>query len=115
MKKIIFIFIILFSVKGFAILPPLYHSLNEIKAITSDERLSNELGSAELILEIKKNESGYLITTNKSTLQVDVIYIPQKMIGPGKFELKFYDKKPKVLLDEETNELLDGDNKYIED
>ena len=94
MKKYIFILIFLFSIKGFAILPPLYHSLNEIQAIISDERLAQELGSAVLIMSIKKIEDGYLITTNKSCLKVEVIYVPQELIGPAKFELEFHEKKP---------------------
>lgn len=98
MKKFIFLFIFLFALKTTcAALPPLYQSLREIDAIISDERLSKELGSAEAILGIKKIKDGYLITTINYHVKVDVIYIPQKMIGPAKFELKFHEKAPKMV------------------
>lgn len=93
MKKFIFLFISIFTVSStYAMLPPLYHTLNEIKGILSDERLAQELGSAEGITKIEKNDEGYLITTYRYQLQVDVHYIPQKLIGNPKFELKFYEK-----------------------
>jgi len=96
MKKYIFILIFLFGIKLHAALPPLYQSLKEIDAIISDARLKEELGSAEPVLEIKRVADGYLIFTNRYTLRVEVIYIPQEMIGPAKFELKFNEKEPKT-------------------
>jgi len=100
MKKNILLLLFLFiSIKIHAVLPPLYHSLNEIQGIISDERLAKELGSAQGIIEIKKVEKGYLITSYKYQLKVDVIYIPQEIIGSSKFELKFHKKKPRKFLE----------------
>jgi len=91
MKKLIFIFLLIFNIKIFAVLPPFYQSKEEIEAIISDPRLAEKLDSSELILEIKKIDEGYLITTNKSKLKVEIIYLPQKTFGPSLFELKFHE------------------------
>lgn len=96
MKKFIFLLFFLFILQtAHAALPPLYQSLREIKAIISYERLINELGSAEAVIGIKKVENGYLVKTFRYELKVDVIYIPQEMVGPAKFELKFNQKQLK--------------------
>ena len=93
MKKIIFIIAFLFLSKGFAILSPYYQSIKEIDTILSDKKLYDEFGSSEAITDIKKVKEGYVISSQKYTLLVEVIYIPQKIIGPAKFELKFNEKK----------------------
>jgi hypothetical protein len=97
MKKIILILIAVFAVStSFAMLPPFYHTLNEIQTILADERLSEALGSAEGITKIEKVDGGYLITSYRYQLKVDVNYLPQQLIGRGKFELKFNEKVPLV-------------------
>lgn len=97
MKKIILILISFFAISStYAMLPPFYHTLNEIKAILDDERLAQELGSAEGITKIEKVDGGYLLTTYRYQLRVDVNYLPQQLIGRGKFELKFNEKTPLV-------------------
>jgi hypothetical protein len=98
MKRLFFLLIFLFAFKtSYAALPPLYQSLKEINAILSDKRLSDELGSSQAITGIKRIKNGYLITTFKYQLKVDVIYVPQKIMGPAKFELKFHEKKSKSI------------------
>lgn len=94
MKKIILVLLTLFSLSSiYGMLPPLYHTLNEIQAIISDPRLAQEIGSAEAIIKIERIEDSYLITTAYNTqLKVDVIYIPQRLIGASHFELKFHEK-----------------------
>lgn len=72
-----------------AALPPFYESLVEISAILKDQRLAEKLSSGEPIVEIKKNEKGYLITTNQHELQVNIVYQKQDMPGPAKFNLEF--------------------------
>jgi hypothetical protein len=114
MKKFIFIFVLLFSIKAYSVLPPFYHSLNEIKAIVSDERLAKIIGSAELILDLKRVQGGYLLTTNMSTLKIDVVYIPQELVGATKFELKFHEKMPRLFTEPDVNEEIE-ENTYIED
>lgn len=95
MKKLIFIVFSMFLMSTmYAVLPPFYHTVKEIETILSDERLAKELGSAEGITKIEKTENGYVITTYKYRLEVDVVYIPQHLIGPSKFELKFHEKIP---------------------
>lgn len=77
-----------------AILPPLYQTSNEIKAILESKELGQKLGSGDVIQTIQKNESGYEIITNKHRLQVDVSYVSNK--GPGPAEYKFIFKTPQT-------------------
>lgn len=72
-----------------AALPPFYESLVELSAILKDQRLAEKLSSGEPILDIKKNEKGYLITTNQNQVQVNIVYQKQDMPGPAKFNLEF--------------------------
>lgn len=73
-----------------AALPPLYQGLAELKAILNDPQLSKELQSGEVIESLEKTETGYEIHTNKSQLQVEVHYKPQKQPGPVQFDLEFH-------------------------
>ena len=76
---------------AFAMLPPLYHGLAELKAIVNHQAIGEKLPSGEMIEEIAKQQDGYLIYTRGYVLSVSVIYIPQEILGPGKFELQFGD------------------------
>lgn len=96
MKKFILPFLLNFCFvqTAFALLPPLYQSIDEMKAILISEELSKHLDSADLILSIQRNSNGYEITSNLHTLQVDIIYLPAEKPGPAKFDLKFHDALP---------------------
>lgn len=72
-----------------AALPPYYHTKREIEAILDHPQTYESLGSAEPILEIKKIDEGYQITTLRKILKVELIYLPSELIGSNKFELKF--------------------------
>jgi hypothetical protein len=87
MKK--WIFCLLFASIGFAALPPLYQTSNEIKEILNDERLYEKLGSASAIQGIIKAANGWVVITNKYYLNVFVEYLPTKRMGPANFELHF--------------------------
>lgn len=96
MKKMLFsLMFLLFSFQAFAVLPPFYHVTNEIKAILDDPMLHEKLGSAQMIQEIKRVDSGYLITTQDYSLQVSVEYVPTELIGTGKFVLHFAEPSSK--------------------
>jgi hypothetical protein len=99
MKKIIFVLICFFSFsQAFAILPPFYHTVREIKAILDDPILHEKLGSGEMILSVEKEEAGWSVITHKYILHVDVKYIPTPGIcGPGQFELEFQEPVEKAL------------------
>lgn len=96
MKKVIFFSILAmsFSVPAFALLPPLYESINEYKALLNDSNLTHKLVSGELISSITRTEDGFEIITNKHRLNVKVIFDPQKMPGPAKFHLEFANPTP---------------------
>lgn len=68
-----------------AALPPLWQSRDEIKSLLEVPDLGKYLDSSEIILEIKKSEFGYLIITNKHTLEARIRYQPQNMPGPSHF------------------------------
>jgi hypothetical protein len=84
--------LILASSHVLAALPPMAQSAREIRAILDDPHMHEQLGSAERIHEIVRNESGYLVKTDHYTLQVDVIYGgTERRIGPIQFRLEFHD------------------------
>lgn len=72
-----------------ALLPPLYQSTAEIKAILSDEKLSEVLQSGDLIMDIKRTESGYLIITNHREVEAQIVYKKSHSIGPAKFDVVY--------------------------
>lgn len=72
-----------------ALLPPLYQSTAEIKAILSDEKLSEVLQSGDLILEIKRTENGFRIVTNHREVEAQVVYKKTQTIGPAKFDVVY--------------------------
>lgn len=74
------------------LLPPLYQTANEIKAILSDEQLGGKLESGEVIEKIEKNDHGYEIWTNKSHLQVSIVYEHLQHPGPAQYKLYFNDR-----------------------
>lgn len=74
-----------------AILPPVYESVKEYKALLDDRQLTEKLGSGESILAIKRIDQGFFILTTRYTMSVDVIYDPTERIGPAAFHLVFHE------------------------
>jgi hypothetical protein len=91
MKKILLYIIFFTSIHTHcqAILPPLWQGAAEIKAIMEDKRFGEHLHSGEIIEEIKRVDSGWLIRTNQNQLQVIVTYLPAATPGPTEFSLHF--------------------------
>lgn len=97
--KINFFLITLFLLTApnrfFAQLPPFYASQRELLAILEDPRLSEALGSGQLIQQICRFDGSYVVQGTKSWVGVKVHYLTpdKKIIGPGTFELEFFDPK----------------------
>lgn len=87
LRNLLLSFAISFPV--YAVLPPLYQTAKEIDALVTSEELGRFLTSADVIMRIDKIDTGYLITTNKHRLYVDVIALPQQQPGPVRFTLHF--------------------------
>ena len=83
-----------FSASLSAALPPLYATLSEYKSLLRNPELAEKIGSGEPIQEIKRTDSGFLVTTNKHNLNVDIVYEPQDYPGPAKFHFIFHDVEP---------------------
>lgn len=75
-----------------ALLPPLYQNIAELKAILSDDKISECLQSGDVIEEIRKTNEGYLIVTNHREVLAEVVYQPAENIGPAKFKIIFKGK-----------------------
>lgn len=84
----------LITLSANAALPPLYESLNEYKSLLNSQELASKLGSAEGIKDVKRTEKGFLVTANKYTMKVDLIYDAQEHPGPAKFHFVFHDLEP---------------------
>jgi hypothetical protein len=88
MKKLLFLALVL-SGSAYAALPPLAQGIREIDAIVTDPELYQLLGSSEAIQQVIKTEGGYAVLTRNYYLRVNVKYIPNQLIGPASFELRF--------------------------
>ncbi len=80
---------------GEAALPPLYQSLAELQAVLQSPELSKRLTSADYIESIERSQDGFLIVTNKNTLQAHIITEPATRPGPAKFNVTFDNPKPR--------------------
>lgn len=89
MKKLILLLAFFSVIHVEALLPPLYQSAAEIKSIMEDKQLGQKLTSGDLITKIERNDQGYLISTNKHTLQVYVQYGPAEQPGPAQYMIRF--------------------------
>lgn len=89
MKKISIFIALALTAPSYALLPPLYESLAEFKALINDERLPGALDSGELIVDIKKDGDDFVVTTNKRAIRVQVVREETHLIGPGKFHFDF--------------------------
>lgn len=74
-----------------AVLPPLYSTIDEIKAILNSAELSQHLTSADAIMAIEKNENGWTIHGFHHSVNVEVIYLKQDMPGPAKYKLVWHE------------------------
>lgn len=72
-----------------ALLPPLYESLNEYRALLNDQKLSQLFTSGEPIVSVVKNETGFVVTTTRHHVVVEVVYEKQNMPGPAKFHFVY--------------------------
>lgn len=78
-----------------SILPPLYHTLAEFKAVVESPELTSSLQSGEVIISITREESTRLIVlTNKNKLVIEVVFEQTDRIGPAKFHLVFHKPEP---------------------
>jgi hypothetical protein len=96
MKRLLFfIFASSIFLQAQALLPPLYQTSSEIKAIMDNPQLAQKLQAGEVIEKIEKNDQGYEITTNKSRVQVNVVYEPTGQVaGPAHYKLSFGNPAP---------------------
>lgn len=72
-----------------AALPPFFSSKREIEAILAAKELNDIVSSDDILQEIRKIPSGYLIITNQKIVPVFVHYMPTHKLGPQKFQLEF--------------------------
>ena len=75
---------IVFSAAAFhaeALLPPFFESLKEYSCLLNSPELSARLGSADMLRDIERTDTGFLITSLHHTLKVDVVYDTEKGQG----------------------------------
>ncbi|MFA6915233.1 MAG: hypothetical protein WC222_02465 [Parachlamydiales bacterium] len=90
MYKILFSLLI-FSFSALqGVLPPLYSTANEIKAILNSPELSEHLTSADAILAIEKTDNGWFIKGFHHSVTVEVVYLKQDHPGPAKYNLVWH-------------------------
>lgn len=72
-----------------AVLPPLYQTSKELRMVLEGDLLGKALPDGEPILEIRKNDKGYEITTLHYHVQANIVYKPTGRPGPVQFEVQF--------------------------
>lgn len=89
---------VLMAQMSYAVLPPLAQQLAELRAIFASTEM-DRLGMAEMIENIEKTETGYLIKSTNKKMEVDIIHLPSG-IGPVKFDLNFKEPTPRFKVPE---------------
>lgn len=74
---------------SYAVLPPLYETIKEYKALLDDPRLADSFTSGESIIAINRNYNTFDVITNQRKLTVKVEYDEVKRPGPAEFHLEF--------------------------
>lgn len=96
MKKFLFVTVAFLATSQacFALLSPLSQSIVEYRDLINNPELGKFLNQGETILDIKKVDRGYIITTNRSELFVDLVFNPSSGPGPQNFRLHFNKPRP---------------------
>ncbi len=71
------------------LLPPLYQTSDEIVAVLKDKEFGNVLPDGEPIVDVKKIDNGYLITTLRHQVKAFIEYAPALRPGPAQFKVQF--------------------------
>lgn len=71
-----------------AALPPFYQSRTELSRLIQDSRVAEAFGSGKAIVSIKRDDTGYLLRSERCSLHVSIRYLPlpRGMTGPARFE-----------------------------
>ncbi len=72
-----------------AVLPPYYQSLKEYQALLDDPQLKELFNSAEMLVDIKREEKRFIIETSQNILIVTVEYEKPTQPGPAIFKFTF--------------------------
>ncbi len=75
----------------FAALPPMEQSSREIQTMLSDPRLQQSLESSSPIQSIERQDQGYLISTIRERVWVEIVYKRSHHPGPIPFDLVFHE------------------------
>ena len=91
MKKFLITLLLFTAIQGqtFAILPPLWQGVQELKVILADKQLGDYLDAGDAISAVKKTEDGWIIVTNKKRVAVHITYEPASKPGPVQFRISF--------------------------
>lgn len=98
MKKLfILTFTLLTIIQGQvqALLPPLYHTQAEFKAVIEDKQLLEKLQSGEAIISITRLDNSFKVLTTQHRIVIDVVYDKTDRIGPAQFHLVVHDPQPR--------------------
>ena len=93
MKKFLIAVLLLAASNAQALLPPLFETLKEYRALLNSDEIEKILPSGQAIQKIDRTNEGFEIVTPKFTLEVKVVY-EKSGIGPAHFHLEFQDLKP---------------------
>ncbi len=76
-----------------AALSPYYQSVREYETLLQDPKLAEALGQGEEISTIQRDSSGFVVSSSKKTVRVNVVYDPQDHPGPRKFHFEGFHEK----------------------
>lgn len=91
MKRVVLFALLFFSVGELcAALPPFIQSRREIEAILSNQEIYQYIPNSDVIHQIVKTPTGYMIITNNRILPVSIRYVSRKSLGPARFAIRFH-------------------------
>jgi hypothetical protein len=78
-----------------ALLPPLYQSMEEFKALSVDRRLTDKFEAGESVTAITRFGDKFTVLTSSHKIIVDIVYEKAAGPGPAKFNFVFHDPQPR--------------------
>ena len=95
MKKFALAVLLFLSTQtAYGVLPPLWHSVAEIKKLIESPELGQYIPQDEAIKKIERIDKAYMVYTNASQMKVDIQYIRTDKVGPAQFTLTFHPPTP---------------------
>ena len=89
MRFLVFLLFLSYTQSGFAVLSPLAQSIREMQQLVQSREIQ-KIPNSEVIEEIVRTDTGFVILTENYQIVVDRTYRDRSFLGPKQVELYFH-------------------------